>query len=58
MGGGGGYALSTLSKPILILAWPLRSWAVVLGSRFGDRAGKGVRTAPRDALVADSIDEK
>jgi MFS family permease len=53
-----GYALSTLSKPFLLLAGPLKSWAVVLGVRFGDRVGKGVRTAPRDALVADSIDEK
>jgi MFS family permease len=53
-----GYLLSTLSKPILLLAWPLRSWWVALGARFGDRMGKGVRTAPRDALVADSIDSK
>ncbi len=53
-----GYFLSTLSKPILLLAWPLRSWVVALVSRFGDRVGKGVRTAPRDALVADSIDAK
>ena len=53
-----GYLLSTLSKPILLLAWPLRSWVVALGSRFGDRLGKGVRTAPRDALVADAIDAK
>jgi MFS family permease len=30
----------------------------VLGVRFADRLGKGIRTAPRDALVADSIDEK
>jgi len=53
-----GYFLSTISKPILLLAWPLRSWVVALGARFGDRVGKGVRTAPRDALVADSIDAK
>src|SRR5512137_379093 len=38
-----GYALSTLSKPFLLLAGPLRSWAVVLTVRFGDRVGKGVR---------------
>jgi MFS family permease len=48
-----GYALSTVSKPLLLLA---NSWAWVLGSRFGDRVGKGIRTAPRDALVADSTD--
>ncbi len=49
-----GYALSTVSKPFLYLA---RSWVGVLGVRFCDRVGKGIRTAPRDALVADSTDE-
>ena len=51
----GGYALSAFSKPFLFFA---NSWEWVLGVRFGDRLGKGLRTAPRDALVADSIDEK
>lgn len=46
-----GYSLSTLSKPFLYIA---SSWAVVLAVRFADRVGKGVRDAPRDALVADS----
>jgi len=50
-----GYALSTISKPFLYFA---NSWGWVLGVRFGDRAGKGIRTAPRDALVAASTDEK
>ncbi len=50
-----GYALSTLSKPFLYLA---DVWGAVLGVRVADRLGKGIRTAPRDALVADSIDEK
>ncbi|MGD8405388.1 MAG: MFS transporter [Anaerolineales bacterium] len=50
-----GYGLSTLSKPFLYFA---NSWGWVLGVRFGDRAGKGIRTAPRDALVAASTDEK
>ena len=50
-----GYALSTISKPFLFFA---ASWEWVLGVRFADRMGKGIRTAPRDALVADSIDEK
>lgn len=50
-----GYALSAFSKPFLFFA---NSWEWVLGVRFGDRLGKGIRTAPRDALVADSIDEK
>jgi MFS family permease len=49
-----GYGLSTVAKPFLYLA---TSWGWVLGVRFADRVGKGVRTAPRDALVADSIDE-
>jgi len=46
-----GYSLSTLSKPFLYIA---SSWSVVLTVRFIDRVGKGVRDAPRDALVADS----
>lgn len=50
-----GYALSALSKPFLYLA---NAWGWVLGVRFADRMGKGIRTAPRDALVADSIAAK
>ncbi len=50
-----GYALSSLSKPFLYFA---ASWGWVLGVRFADRMGKGLRTAPRDALVADSVDER
>jgi len=50
-----GYALSAFSKPFFYLA---NSWAAVAGVRWADRVGKGVRTAPRDALVADSIDER
>src|SRR5512136_253134 len=49
----GGYALSALTKPFLYFA---DAWGWVLAVRFSDRAGKGIRTAPRDALVADSID--
>lgn len=51
----GGYSLSTLAKPFLLLAG---GWPVVLAVRFFDRVGKGIRTAPRDALIADSIDAK
>jgi len=47
-----GYGLSTLAKPFMYVA---TTWGVVLGVRFTDRLGKGVRTAPRDALVADSV---
>lgn len=50
-----GYTLSTLAKPFLYVA---NTWGWVLGVRFADRVGKGVRTAPRDALVADSIDQR
>ena len=49
-----GYGISTLAKPFLYFA---SSWGWVLGVRFADRMGKGIRTAPRDALVAGSIDE-
>jgi MFS family permease len=50
-----GYALSTIAKPFMYFA---QTWEWVLGVRVGDRLGKGIRTAPRDALVAGSIDEK
>lgn len=50
-----GYSLSTLSRPLLALA---TGWGMVLGSRFVDRFGKGVRTAPRDAIIADSCDKR
>ena len=49
-----GYGLSALTKPFFYVA---SSWAAVLAVRWADRVGKGIRTAPRDALVADSIDE-
>jgi MFS family permease len=47
-----GYSLSAISKPLFLAA---NSWPIVLLLRFSDRLGKGIRTAPRDALVADSI---
>lgn len=46
-----GYSVSTLSKPFYLIA---TSWPIVAAIRFGDRVGKGIRTAPRDALLADS----
>jgi len=46
-----GYALSTIAKPFLYFA---TTWERVLGVRFTDRVGKGIRTAPRDALLAGS----
>ena len=45
-----GYALAAVTKPLFAVA---PSTAVVLGARLLDRVGKGVRGAPRDALVAD-----
>ena len=45
-----GYGLSGFTKPLLYFA---NTWALVLLIRFLDRAGKGIRTAPRDALIAD-----
>jgi MFS family permease len=45
-----GYALSALSKPLFPLA---SSIGPVAAARFADRVGKGIRGAPRDALIAD-----
>ena len=50
-----GYSLSTIAKPFLYFA---SSWGWVLGVRFTDRMGKGIRTSPRDALIADSINKE
>ena len=50
-----GYGVSTLAKPFFYWA---NSWGMVAGVRWADRVGKGIRTAPRDALVADSIEER
>jgi len=47
----GGYLLSNLTRPLIGLA---ASWPAVLFLRFFDRIGKGVRTSPRDALIAES----
>jgi len=46
-----GYFLSSLGKLLLFFAY---AWPAVLIARFIDRMGKGVRTSPRDALLADS----
>jgi len=48
-----GYAISTLSRPITATAG---GWPQMLVARFVDRFGKGVRTAPRDAIIAESCD--
>jgi MFS family permease len=48
----GGYALAAIMRPLLAFAG---SWHQVLAIRVGDRVGKGIRTAPRDAMIADSV---
>ena len=45
-----GYSLSGMMRPLIGLA---TAWPVVLLLRFADRVGKGLRTSPRDALIAD-----
>ncbi len=49
-----GYGLSTISKPFFVVA---SSWYEAFIVRAIDRVGKGVRTTPRDALIADSVSE-
>ncbi len=44
-----GYSLSAAVRPLISLA---SSWPFILLCRFGDRIGKGIRSAPRDALIA------
>ena len=47
-----GYGLSNAARPLIGLA---TGWTAVLGLRFLDRVGKGVRTSPRDALIAGAV---
>ncbi len=47
-----GYALSTVARPLAGIA---SAWGHILAIRFADRIGKGVRTSPRDSLVAASV---
>src|ERR671939_1242330 len=46
-----GYSLASLARPLLAFA---QSWTQVLAIRLTDRVGKGIRTAPRDAMLADA----
>jgi len=50
-----GYGLSTLTRPIVALA---TTWHHVFTFRFFDRFGKGIRGAPRDALIAESTEKE
>lgn len=47
-----GYSLASLVRPLLAFA---QTWQQVLGIRIADRIGKGFRTAPRDAMIADTV---
>ena len=47
-----GYVLSSFTRPLLAFAG---SWPQVLGVRLSDRVGKGIRSAPRDAMIADNV---
>jgi MFS family permease len=49
----GGYSLSSLARPFISIA---NGWIFVLVLRFMDRIGKGIRSAPRDALLAEFAD--
>ncbi len=51
-----GYGLSALSKPFLYFAQFI-GWGGILGVRIADRLGKGIRTSPRDAMLAGSVDQ-
>jgi len=48
-----GYALAAVARPLMALAG---HWSAVFGLRVLDRVGKGLRSAPRDALLAASVD--
>jgi MFS family permease len=47
-----GYVLSSFARPLLAFA---TTWPQVLAIRLSDRLGKGIRTAPRDAMIADTV---
>lgn len=49
-----GYSFSAITKPLFALA---KVWPLVLAIRVLERIGKGVRSAPRDAMVAESVDQ-
>ena len=49
-----GYTLASIGKPLIVIA---NSWLWVLAIRFTDRVGKGLRSSPRDALLAESVKE-
>ena len=51
----GGYSLAGIGKAFIVIA---TAWPLVFLGRITDRIGKGMRSAPRDALISDSVDSK
>lgn len=49
-----GYGLAGIGRPLIAF---ISSWPWLLAIRFADRVGKGLRTSPRDALLASSVDQ-
>lgn len=49
----GGYSLAAIARPLMAFA---AAWPMVLALRFADRVGKGLRSSPRDALLASAVD--
>jgi len=47
-----GYSVASIARPLLAFA---QTWTQVLAIRLTDRIGKGIRTAPRDAMIADTV---
>lgn len=47
-----GYSIASVARPLLAFA---QTWTQVLAIRLTDRVGKGIRTAPRDAMIADTV---
>jgi len=47
-----GYSIASIARPLLAFA---QTWTQVLAIRLTDRIGKGIRTAPRDAMIADTV---
>jgi len=52
-----GYLISAAAKPLIAIAAVVLGWPLVLIARVTDRFGKGLRSSPRDALLADSVSQ-
>ncbi|MDD5409936.1 MAG: MFS transporter [Methylobacter sp.] len=51
----GGYTVAAIARPLLAFT---TAWPMVLALRFADRVGKGLRSSPRDALLAQTVDKE